>query len=1001
MVPGSLAGRSECSGWDNIPAELLGRVLEVLSKENSLENISSLRSTCAAWRTATDANVHELQPGAWPTTSLRAGILLSSQFPSIRALNLSNLPLAAAACIWRDLPALPGLQELAISGAMLDVQSVRTMVDPSPDEAAAAAAVAASIAAAGDQQQAVSITHIYSLALPTAVCQLTNLQSLAVQWRIPAGSSSSNSSIQAAAAASQPSSRCSSAGSPSPEVLLQADPQLQLPRQLSRLCGLQQLELAGSFSSSSALEPLLGLSRLQGLTLGPGELDMSALRPLAAAGVLRPLQRLVLRQAGSWDGRALAAVLAGCEALQHWEVTELQLSGRPVADAAIPPEARLTAADTAAVAASLTSLTWSTCGQRLASGTSLLARTPASSPASADAAGAWLGNCTALRTLRICGEQQAALAVLSAPALDALSAAICCCSSLQQLEVLGLGVPMLPAGLSQLQQLHTVSIASTSMARRVLLTPDAALAALGGCSRLRSLTLAGCELRSLPAWLLNLTQLTALQLQGNYIQDLQNAAACFGLPAGLQLLVLSDNRLRDLPASIAGLQQLSVLQLDENYLSSLPQQIWALPALQQLSVRENMLAKLPEFSSSSSGATSAANAPPSSSSTTSGAAGVAHQQPPAAVAPQPAAAAAADDDLDEDDLGAMGVLHVRRPAPSASSSNWDSRRRDSRNTTTSTSSSSSISCSSLRSLVLSQNQLAHLPGSITALSCLQHLDLGHNQLAALPEAGSLWGLTRLTCLALGHNHLRKIPSGITRLQQLVALDVSGNHLPGLAGSSSSKVRAAASSNNVSAATPAAAAAGSAAAAVAGCGAAACSSAAAAAAPVPHVSLAVRSPSPPADDARLSSTADHLAVTGNKRSSSSSGSSSSFRDSLPSPLRQLKQLKQLRIGGQQVDNRRSASCPLAMLLGGFSDLVELLRSLAPPGHQCPVTKAAAAAVAHFTRASGGKRAKRERQRQLMERVRTEPGWVVLPAPKAAAGLAAGAAVAGGGAAMAVY
>lgn len=244
MVPGSLAGRSECSGWDNIPAELLGRVLEVLSKENSLENISSLRSTCAAWRTATDANVHELQPGAWPTTSLRAGILLSSQFPSIRALNLSNLPLAggvcensligcsyngevicspcsagscatgpwsvrgdvqglstssslelsgartlqslldsassdgeclvavrtggvrrsamtayvaarwpecapalapaAAACIWRDLPALPGLQELAISGAMLDVQSVRTMVDPSPDEAAAAAAVAAS-----------------------------------------------------------------------------------------------------------------------------------------------------------------------------------------------------------------------------------------------------------------------------------------------------------------------------------------------------------------------------------------------------------------------------------------------------------------------------------------------------------------------------------------------------------------------------------------------------------------------------------------------------------------------------------------------------------------------------------------------------------------------------------------------------------------------------------------------------------------------------------------
>jgi hypothetical protein len=104
----------------------------------------------------------------------------------------------------------------------------------------------------------------------------------------------------------------------------------------------------------------------------------------------------------------------------------------------------------------------------------------------------------------------------------------------------------------------------------------------------------------------------------------------------------------------------------------------------------------------------------------------------------------------------------------------------------------------------------------------------------------------------------------------------------------------------------------------------------------------------------------------------------------------------------VDNRRSSSCPLAMLLGGLSDLVELLRSLAPPGHQCPVTKAAAAAVAHLTRVSGGKRARRERERQLLERVQSEPGWVVLPAPKAAAGLAAGAAAAaGGGAAMAVY
>jgi hypothetical protein len=236
---------------------------------------------------------------------------------------------SAAARIWKELPALQGLQELAISGAMLDVQSVRTLVDPSPDEAAAAG-----IAAAGDEQQAVTITHIYSLTLPAAVCQLTNLRSLAVQWRIPAGDSTTSSQAAAAAAAGLPGSlvllnrRRSYEGSPTPDVLLLADPQLQLPPQFSTLRNLQQLELAASFSGSRALAPLLGMSCLQGLTLGPGELDIDALRPLAAAGVLRQLQRLVLRQAGVWDARAVAAVLAACQGLQHWEMQELELSSR-------------------------------------------------------------------------------------------------------------------------------------------------------------------------------------------------------------------------------------------------------------------------------------------------------------------------------------------------------------------------------------------------------------------------------------------------------------------------------------------------------------------------------------------------------------------------------------------------------------------------------------------------------------------------------------------------
>jgi hypothetical protein len=224
---------------------------------------------------------------------------------------------------------LQGLQELAISGAMLNVQSVRTLVDPSPDDAAAAGIEAA---AAGDAQQAVTITHIYSLSLPAAVCQLTGLRSLAVQWRIPAGESSSCTISQAAAAAGLPGSlvllnrRRSYEGSPAPDVLLLAEPQLRLPQQFSSLCNLQQLELAASFSGSNALAPLLGMSCLQSLALGPGELDVQALLPLAAAGVLWQLQRLVLRQAGAWDARALAGVLAVCDGLQHLEVHELELS---------------------------------------------------------------------------------------------------------------------------------------------------------------------------------------------------------------------------------------------------------------------------------------------------------------------------------------------------------------------------------------------------------------------------------------------------------------------------------------------------------------------------------------------------------------------------------------------------------------------------------------------------------------------------------------------------
>jgi hypothetical protein len=82
-------------------------------------------------------------------------------------------------------------------------------------------------------------------------------------------------------------------------------------------------------------------------------------------------------------------------------------------------------------------------------------------------------------------------AVPVAPVLEVLSSSIGSCLHLQQLYIHSLGVPVLPGSLAQLPLLHTVSIASTSMARRIVVAADRALQVLGSCTALRSLTLAG------------------------------------------------------------------------------------------------------------------------------------------------------------------------------------------------------------------------------------------------------------------------------------------------------------------------------------------------------------------------------------------------------------------------------------------------------------------------------------------------------------------------------
>lgn len=110
-----------------------------------------------------------------------------------------------------------------------------------------------------------------------------------------------------------------------------------------------------------------------------------------------------------------------------------------------------------------------------------------------------------------------------------------------------------------------------------------------------------------------------------------------------------------------------------------------------------------------------------------------------------------------------------------------------------------------------------------------------------------------------------------------------------------------------------------------------------------------------------------------------GSQTSVRkkpQTLPVPLGRLPQLQQVCLGRQQAEGGSTwrGHCPLQLLLSGLWHLAQNIRDLAPQ-HQCPVAKVAAAA-ADLIAGVGSRRATRERE--LLQRMQSEPGWVVVPA-----------------------
>lgn len=217
-----------------------------------------------------------------------------------------------AACyqLWKQMPLLPQLQQLRLSGSMLLVQSVLTTAEDDESSTTLSATPVPS-----------TITHTYVLRLPeTALCSMTNLQALSVDWQLRTANSSDAPTLPVRR-------RSYEGGSSTPHVQHVADPAIQLPQRFNNLVSLQRLELGGGdITDASTLLPLVGLQSLTQLVLGPGRLAMQALVPLAAAGTLGGLHHLVLKQQGSWDVASVVAVLAAVTALRQLEVEELEMT---------------------------------------------------------------------------------------------------------------------------------------------------------------------------------------------------------------------------------------------------------------------------------------------------------------------------------------------------------------------------------------------------------------------------------------------------------------------------------------------------------------------------------------------------------------------------------------------------------------------------------------------------------------------------------------------------
>jgi GTPase SAR1 family protein len=174
---------------------------------------------------------------------------------------------------------------------------------------------------------------------------------------------------------------------------------------------------------------------------------------------------------------------------------------------------------------------------------------------------------------------------LSHNELTALPEAIAALTQLTELSLIENQLTTLPKSFSELSQLKRLWFAALGGNGNPLNQLPDCLQLLRG---LEVLQVNDCQLKSLPNWLGELTQLQTLTISNNHLTNGQ-LPACTQLLKKIRSITASNCQLIFLPKQLGELQELEELTLDNNYLTDLPISLGQLTKLKILFLNNNPL----------------------------------------------------------------------------------------------------------------------------------------------------------------------------------------------------------------------------------------------------------------------------------------------------------------------------------------------------------------------------------------------------------------------------